>query len=527
MEMSSKSGPFCRLLLSSLILTILISSTAPLAAIAAEVDTNTPPVTIAVDEASIITTQPDAPLLDSPENKICFANTDDKYRLQELTNKILQKELELLKVNTYFRLETTDQSRFKPWRIFAFNLAGAGVANAGITTIAAERWQTWRNPATADRTTLKAGPLLLLVSHSIVTAGLLTEMCFDAYGDYKRKKKGLDIKTTTKKVKQNQVELDNLITQRDELIASSSEFSSQDLLLVNAEGRLLKDLRDLSLVEYSKFYARGIKRRISRDLSYFNGLAAATTGGYIGSLCGLLAICERKPQLAGPAGIGFTLSGAFICLAPFINRYGSTWAQKIARKKINKELGNLNTKVAQQFEGDLTALRTLNTNAEYAALGQRLSVYDGVRDILTNQSKMDAAEKKKADREFLERVVFNGGVGGTKMAWGIQLANAGFSYHTAPPWPRITRTFPVGGSRMTVVIPRPTIPHTPNQMFAKRVAEGSTSYIPGTGLWIIDALQARTRGEMEVFSMGSQQALPHQKCRQRLEKLENLQAILK
>lgn len=498
-----------------------------MSAIAAEVNTDTPLVKTTTDEAPIIPSEPGVLFLDSPENKICFANTDDKYKLQEITNKILQKELELLKVNTYFRLETTDQSRIKLWRVFAFNLAGAGVANAGITTIAAERWQTWRNPATADRATLKAGPLLLLISHSIVTAGLLTEMCLDAYGDYKRRKKGLDLKTTTKKVKENQVQLDGLITQRDQLIASSSEFSSQDLQLVNAEGRLLKDLRDLSLVEYSKFYSRGIKRRVSRDLSYFNGLAAATTGGYIGSLCGLLAICERKPQLAGPAGIGFTLSGAFICLAPFINRYGSTWAQKIARKKINKELGNLNNKVAQQFDGDLTALRALNNDAEGAALGQRLSVYDGVKDILANQSKMDAAEKKKADREFLERVVFNGGVGGTKMAWGIQLANAGFSYHVAPPWPVIRATFPVGGSKMTVVIPRPAVPHTTTQMFAKRVAEGATSYIPGTGLWIIDALQARTRGEMEVFSMGSQQALPHQKCRQRLEKLEHLQAILK
>ncbi|MBX9880164.1 MAG: hypothetical protein K2Y22_17025 [Candidatus Obscuribacterales bacterium] len=463
------------------------------------------------------------------EPAIAYIATNDREKLQLLTNKIVQKELGLLKINTYFRLETTEQSRIKPWRVFAFNLAGAGVANAGITTIAAERWQTWRNPAKADRTTLKAGPLLLLISHSIVTAGLLTEMCFDAVGDYKRKKKGMDIKTATKKVKAAQVELQDLLSQREALIKNSTELSSQDAKLANAEGLILKDLRDLSLVEYSKFYTRGIKRRVSRDLSYFNGLAAATTGGYIGSLCGLLAICDRKPKLAGPAGIGFILSGAFITVAPIINRYGSKFAGNLAKKKIAKELGGLNSTVNAQLGTDVKNLQAYTVAEQTAnedSFKKRLLVYSDVQEILKNQNVMDAKEKAKADREFRERLLFNSAIGGTKMGWGIQLANAGFSYHPAPAWPKITRTLPFGGSKVVVTIPRPKVPHTPAQLFSKRVAEGATTYIPGTGIWIIDALQSRARGEMEVFTMGSQQALPHQKVKQRLEKLEQLELSL-
>lgn len=513
-----------RILSVLLVCFLVVSGAAPGACLESDVQS------LEVKDSDSAVVEQEANELHKNPQAIGYIATNDQEKLESLTNKILQKELELLRINTYFRLETTEQSRIKPWRVFAFNIAGAGASNAGITTIAAERWQTWRNPAKADRTTLKAGPLLLLIGHSIVTAGLLTEMCFDAIGDYKRKKKGFDIRTTTKKVKESQIALDQLIMEREGLM-KSADLTAEELRLETAEGQVLKDLRDLALVEYSKFYVRGIKRRISRDLSYFNGLASTTTGGYIGSLCGLIAVCDRKPRLAGPAGIGFILSGAFITTAPIINRYGSKLAGNLAKKKISKELGGLNAKVSTQFDGDLTQLESITLHESAGVsdeqVRRRLLVYADVKEILNNQSKMDAKEKAKADREFRERLLFNAAVGGTKMGWGIQLANAGFSYHVAPPWPKITRTLPVGGSKMTVTIPRPTVPHTPAQLFSKRVAAGATTYIPGTGVWIIDALQSRARGEMEIFTMGSQQALPHQKCKQRLEKLEQLEALLK
>lgn len=445
---------------------------------------------------------------------------DEIDRLSALA---LTKEIELLRLNTNFRMETTDIGRLKPWRVFLYNLAGSGVATAGITTIAAERWRTWKTPAIANRNTLKAGPLLLLISHSIVLGGVLAEAGLDTIKDCKLKKRGFDPRATKKRALELGKEIDLVLSQRDTAIAQAS-LTDEQKAAAFAEGKILKDLRDVSLLEYCQFYARSQKRRVARDVSYLNGASAAATGGYLGSLCGFLAIADRNPRIAGPAGIGFMLSGAHIVAAPVLARLSGNWAARRASKTTSHEFGALQKEALKNMETHRQELRTLASLAPLSAgMLKRLQAYDGADELLENQAKMNAAEKKKADLEFKERLFFNTIVGGTKIAWGAQLSNAGFSFHQMAPYPAVRVPVNVGGTTFRVTLPKP---HTPAQIFANRVAAGATTYIPGTGTWILDTLQARTRGEMDVYAMGLQEALPHQRLKKRLARLYELEELV-
>ena len=442
------------------------------------------------------------PLTELPANDpLAVAPSLASQQLDSLTTRIADKELELLRLNTYFRIESTERGRLKPWRVFLWNLAGAGASNAGIITVAAERWRTWERPRTASRHTLKAGPMMLLIGHSILVGGLLLEATLDTIKDHQIRKKGFDPKTSKKRALALRDEIDRLMREREELLDRSPDLSDSDRELATQESKVLRDVRDVALIEYSQFYARAVGRRWSRNASYLNGLAAASTGGYLGALGGLIAVCARRPSVAGPAGIGFILSGSHIAAAPVVGRVTAKLGAKRARGQISKELGVLSATSAEKFDSDREELKrassALPASTFSPGLTARLAVYDSQDSIFAAQAAMNAGEKKKADRAFLERLFWNSAIGGTKIAWGTLLSYAGFRYYNYP------------------------------RRFSKSIAQGSTCFVVGTGFFILDTLQAHTRSERDVYAMGLQQALPHQKLQARLSKLDELDAMLK
>lgn len=445
-------------------------------------------------------------------NSCLPAMAQEAANVETLTNQVLQKEIDLLRLTTEFRIQSTDRSRLKPWRLFLYNLAGSGVSNAGITTIAAERWRTWRKPATASRSALKTGPILLLIGHSIILSGLLTEAALDLVKDYKSRKKGLTAKRTKKRAIDLRDEIDALLEQRK--VTLSANPTSSEYALV--ESQILEDLRDLAISDYSQSFVRSQKRIATRNVSYLNGASSAATGGYMGSLCGLLAVTEKNPRLAGPAGIGFILSGAQIAGAPILAKATADISGHFSKRSLRNELF-ATVLTSQNFDAHRTSFKALSLADIPNSLKNRIIIYDQLDLLIDEQLSNNAKETARADSDFRERLLFNAAIGGTKMGWGIQLANAGFSFQP-PPSSSSTNS----GSQLLGLSKQ----KGPNELFARRVAQGATTYIPGTGLWILDSLQARARGERELYTMGSQDALPHQKLSRKLAKLEDLERML-
>ncbi|NJL70488.1 MAG: hypothetical protein HC888_02165 [Candidatus Competibacteraceae bacterium] len=134
--------------------------------------------------------------------------------IEKATNEIVRTELLLLQLSTRFHAAWVKPSRWKSWRVFAYKLAGSGLTNAGIITIAASRFQYADNPAAAPRPYLKAGHIVNLTAASVVVGGTLTESLLDRVSERRIKRESLDPKSVMERFLTLHQKLDSLLAER-------------------------------------------------------------------------------------------------------------------------------------------------------------------------------------------------------------------------------------------------------------------------------------------------------------------------
>ena len=465
-------------------------------------------------------------------------NEPSGQRLESLTKQIARKETELLRLNTNFRIECTRVSKWKPRRLFLYNLAASGTSNAGIDSIAASRWNYASHPKAMTRTTAIAGPICLLVGHCITLGGVMTESTLDLINDYKVRKKGLDPKSSRTRVLAIKADLDKLIAERNDVLSQGHDLSAADLELAQSEGAVLKDVRDLSLSEYSQFYVRANKFFANRDTNSVMAATAACTGGFQGSLLGIISADKRQPRLVYPGGVGFVISGATIAATPLATRLMANLRGSLARHDIAPEIDNISTSSVSQLDTDRLKLEQLlaqsnhSQNDYFANISKRAGAYSKQSELLAAQNQMNSEEKTLSNKEFLERMFFATCIGGSKMSWGINLAHAGYLYHPrsvlklSKSTVTIKVTNKVTGKIKSVVTTKVKVTASPDpapgKLFTERVAIGATSYIPGTSLWILDTLQNRVRGEARNHALATQSHLPAALLKERMDRVEQI-----
>ncbi|MBK7839695.1 MAG: hypothetical protein IPP57_02930 [Candidatus Obscuribacter sp.] len=456
-----------------------------------------------------------------PSNNFKLGATYNEY--ESLSTMAARKELELLNLNARYRVESTKTDRYKPWRTAAFNLGMYTFSNIGIDHVAYARWRTWQRPATAGKPFLEFGPSFLIAGHSIGTVGVLTEVTIDMLRARQLKKMGFDETSYRKKVATLKTEIDSLLTKRESALASTSFEEDAERQLAQKETLLLKNVRDGALNEYKNFCVRGKSFRIARNVGNLMAFGGTTTGGYMGALCGLLAISNRKPHIAGPAGIGFILSGTFIVLGPIVSKASAVISGNHLKTRISRELGTLNVNAAKDLDvgrKEITALCQNNSNsANRPSQLLRNRLYELGAQSLIKDTVMADAEKQAAKKEFKEKVIANAIIGGTKIGWGAQLANAGFGFHKHATKPTEVTSIVVNGKKLPIYSYKPK---ASTSLFSRRVAQGATTFIPGTAVGIIDTLQSRLRGEVRTRKLKSEGKLPAMVIGERLKKFDQL-----
>lgn len=455
------------------------------------------------------------------------ANEVDSDPISQLTEDIIRAEIELLKLSTRYRIGAIPADKKKPWRQFAYNMGLYGTTFPGITHVSYARWRYWQRPRLASRRFLECGPTLLLIGHSIGAGGVLIETAIDLKNERKAKAQGLDRKTFVAKVNSLKSEIDTKLLRRQELIASMA-LTPENKRLLDTEQSVLIDVRENALREVSQFVARTSRLKTARNVGNVVAMAGLTTGGYIGSLMSLIAVHKGKPKYAGPAGIGFTISGACVVLGPILSRMAGNVAASRASKKVQSELGGVDAQVAGRMQQDLDNLTALTNNNSLETRGRqqvenRLAIYQTQLGIFSRQKDAAANEAKQSKKEFRERLLVNSIIGGTKMAYGIQLANAGFGFQQRQAQPVIRTRVPVGGTRLTVTAQQPK---GAPQLFSHRVAQAATTFIPGTAVGLLDTLQSRIRGEVRDRSQRAKKIAPGQILQRRMDELTALEKML-
>lgn len=392
--------------------------------------------------------------------------------IEAVTNKIVRSELQLLRVATTFHAGWLRPSKWKSWRVFAYKMVGSTLTNTGMILIAASRYQYMNNPSAAPRPYLKSGHICNITAASCMIAGTLGETILDQINERRMRKEHLDPKSALSEFLKVRKNLDSQISDRQTLITQCANLTPTQRAILDADGAVLQDLRDLATLEFHNSFCEVARLRGIRDVANATTIFSAASAEFGGSLNSLLAIADHQPKLVGAAGIGFITSGSSVAVSPLL----VSWTGGLARKRASNKLTasgivsdvDLNTR----FDTHCQQLQTLIANADpderklLNALDARSSVYALSKAIFDARSDGRVVAKQAERKELKERLAFSSIIGGTNIARGAQLAIAGFHYSDSP-----TDVF-------------------------KLVASASTGHIVGTGVWTIDNIQSKVREEM-------------------------------
>jgi hypothetical protein len=446
--------------------------------------------------------------------------TETSDPIETIDRDLIVKIFELERLNTYFRIESTKQSKWRKWRtLVSEETAAIGVA-AG-TLIAIE--QSLRSLHTGYKFhVLQLGPTLvyakyfrppgnIVLEHAYVTAlpGVWFSVFQEAFelgqnyfSDWKAKQKGFDPTTTRIKAKQLQDQIDGMLTQRESLVASAS-MSGPEKELAGAEGRVLHDMRDITVQEYKNYYVGARKTRCYQNMFYLVDLGEKITG-VLSLQCGLEAVRRNKIKFNEGFGVLQATSAFLVILTPIMAKMYADYRAKAAQRTVDQTIHSTTATTAEVFDADRKHLQDLylangssrgqtmlnnliGRDALYRTEGENFYALQAMRN-------RQAAEEKKAfvDALKIRSVAFVG-----KMAYAV---NVGFI---------------LGDGRQTA--PR---------KITELIVAGTIPYEVILDMSIYNKASSAIRGYKAEQALRAKNELPGQIYRARLERLDQAQSII-
>jgi hypothetical protein len=398
--------------------------------------------------------------------------TPSLTEIEKITNEIVRAEIRMMRISTQLRECCRRPGKWKSWRVFAYKLADSCMTNAGMILIAASRYKYANNTSAAPRPYLKSGHIVNLTAASIMVGGTLLESALDRLSDSRLSKLRLGPKPSLDDFQMTRSDLDLLLERRSSMIRGYSNLSAAQKEILEVDGLILVDLKELAEQEFLDAYCDVARLRANRDLSNLTTLVGASSAGYLGSLNSLLSVANRSPKQTGVAGLGFITSGSTVMVSPLVTSLGSDLSRRRAQSRLSAfgvEAHDVSLAKLDQhckYFGQVIAKADDADKRLLQALNARRSVYNLHNAILLARGEWRSDLRLRSRRDLAERLFFSTVVGGTNIARGSQLALAGFHYFDSPP-----DTF-------------------------RLVASASTAYIAGTGMWTVDNLQGKFREEL-------------------------------
>lgn len=423
--------------------------------------------------------------------------------IEKLSNGIVKKELAMLKLGNQFLLEREHYDKFKPWREFAYNSAAAGTIHSGIIMQTINGWHGYEDLRKINRRLGKAGGSLLVAGGGITIGGAFIETAIDFFRGRKLKRDGMDSKSVLKRFIELRKDIDLLLAQREETISRASKLTDYQRKLLAAEGIVLADVCELSTRAFADSFIKVKQGLWQRETAKILAVESAADSSFLGSLNSFLAFTDHRPRQMGVAGIGFLIGGTSVMSTPYILKLAGAYGAHRARAHISKALGEVQIKTFDKLRIDMAQLSTIIKMADYSelqmltALNARQSIYEAHQLLLFDEPFSSDAKKKEERRQFKERVIFSTLVGGSNFARGIISINSGYRYYRSP------------------------------KKFNELNAIASTTYTAGTGVWIIDLLQQRTRAELNARKLKLTNAAPESKLQTRLDAIDNLENAIR
>jgi hypothetical protein len=414
------------------------------------------------------------PAMIASDNEAAWQNTPN--RLDEINTIILKKEVEILSINTDLMCNQEKLSKAKSIRIALYNFIASAFIDAGVITVASTKWATISNPHRASAALLKSGSITSMIGNSILLAGLFFESANDTFISLKRMTNRASPGAKISQLRDLYRQLSNLFDERARLVHDDPAANQLQLELSQREGKILAYIKHCCVEDSKTILSQRQFSKTAKVTELLSEITAVSTAGFVGGLFNLIAAQKKNPIISRPAGIGYTISGSTLVAEPMLSYLLAKMNQKHSFKKLEKDFAETEQTVSSLSSSDL--LDSSEKGALTESFNQRLSTYKLLIGLAKNsESKFNDVSKNRA-RALARREITNGIVGGTKLASGIMLTNAAFSFDS-----NIKRA---------------------HNVLTKRVAILDTTFIPGASTWMANSVLTRRRPDLHVFTMGTQ-----------------------
>ena len=367
-----------------------------------------------------------------------FADADDAViqQINDLTNEIILREIGLQRINALFRIESTRQPRLRNWRQFAYSETNSNMTEAAlIGRMALSYPYVKKDTGRPDQRAVQRCAATSMVGQLFAAGGESYEVLANLRSYWRARKNGLDPKSYREKLTSSAQEIDSLIGQRDRLI-SSIRLSEADVKIVNAETALLKDVRDLALVQYGQYHAGARRLRFFQNAAYLISISKSLAGA-TSNILNIQASRLRNNNIAGNASLLNLIAGALVIATPVFGRVSGNLAGLADRRIVNKDFADAQARGTDTFVRDRLRLTTiLNEPGASATVRSdemtRGEVYAHQEALLLAQERNIERERKQARKTTVENVVTGAVVGSSRMTAGILGMVGAWKYPDAP-----------------------------------------------------------------------------------------------
>lgn len=423
---------------------------------------------------------------------------------ETLSRQILLKEIELERFNINYRMETGKADRFKHWRYFLSQEASACLTNAGFITIAAERARHINSPGKLNLLTIENGVVVRIVAPFIGMAGSALELGINSWRDYELHRSGFSPQIAKHHVLALRAEIDRLLNERDALLAAGPERPEQSTHadMEKAEGAVLGDIRDLSLVEFERFHIGSRKYKAFERSLYVLDMTNDAILAAI-NFVSLHAIRTRQAKLDGPVGAMAIVFGGIGIFTPILSRSIGKAVALYDKHFLAACRDNIQTREVAKLDADRERLRELCHSFDAANPGvtcgtlARLGVYESHSKTFRDRLAQAEKEVKAGNRAATENVLAGALVGSSIVGAGAAIATAGYHYPTNA------------------------------RRFNTLVAAGSISVVAGLSLAVLDGVRIQVQNEIVRHRLSRKGLMPSQALQERLRQLDDIEASLK
>jgi hypothetical protein len=423
-------------------------------------------------------------------------------RIEVLTKDILLKLIKLERFNLHYRLEVAKQGRWKGWRYFLSQEGNAAATEAGLIVGVAERMSNIKTPKLVRPNVLQAGLAPQIAGQFTGAGGSALEFAINVFHMWQSNRQGFSSNAAKQYVLSLRQEIDKLLDERDALVKQSAQVSGFANLakIAEREGCILRDIRDLTLMEFVTFHV-GTRRFLAFQQSLYLFDIAKNTTGAVGNIAASAAIAKRNRKINAPAGICTTISGALIVAAPLLSRATGMAYGAYDKWRIKKCVTGCNLEALKKLDSDQTDLQRLCRAQAYQSdlsdsMVNRLALYDDHRNTFLSQLQSSTKAVRAGNLAATENILTGTLVGGSKLANGICFTVAGYKYHN--------------DVRMTNIL----------------IGTGGVSYMSGTAWSLVDNLRIQAKREWSDRKLRKNNMMPNQILQDRLKKLDEMESAL-